>query len=239
MVLWDEHTWTASNSITDPASLEVVHQLEVKDSHAVDAKALVASLTQNSAASIVESIFAGKGSLIVFNTLNWKRSGSVEVDLINGDEIVDKATGQVVPVEYVPTGNTPHHVVPLAIIDNGKSFRRVRFVAQEIPALGYKVYVLRKALQAEAGAAQSSNGGSLENAYYRVELDPASGAVRSIYDKQLQRELVNTQSSYRFGQYLYVSGGDKQPNTLLQFPMAAPKAELQINPAQGGRLDLR
>ena len=30
MVLWDEHTWTASNSITDPASLEVVHQLGVK-----------------------------------------------------------------------------------------------------------------------------------------------------------------------------------------------------------------
>ena len=235
MVLWDEHTWTASNSITDPASLEVVHQLEVKDSHAVDAKALVASLTQNSAASIVESIFAGKGSLIVFNTLNWKRSGSVEVDLINGDEIVDKETGQVVPVEYVPTGNTPHHVVPLAIIDNGKSFRRVRFVAQDIPAFGYKVYMLRKAGQAEP-AAQSSNSGSLENAYYRVELDPASGAVRSIYDKQLQRELVNTQSSYRFGQYLYVSGGDKQPNTLLQFPMAAPRAELQINPAQGGRL---
>ena len=77
---------------------------------------------------------------------------------------------------------------------------------------------------------------SLENDYYRVELDPASGAVRSIYDKQLQRELVNTQSPYRFAQYLYVSGGDEQPNTLLQFPMAAPKAELKIDQAHDGRL---
>ena len=40
MVLFDEHTWTASNSITDPASDEVVSQLKVKDSHAVNAKAL-------------------------------------------------------------------------------------------------------------------------------------------------------------------------------------------------------
>ena len=77
MILFDEHTWTASNSITDPTSLEVVNQLAVKDSHAVNAKALAASLMRNSMASIADSIFAGKGSLIVFNTLNWKRSGSV------------------------------------------------------------------------------------------------------------------------------------------------------------------
>ena len=235
MVLWDEHTWTASNSITDPTSLEVVHQLAVKDSHAVDAKALAASLTRNSMASIGASIFAGRGSLIVFNTLDWKRNGSVSVDLVKGDEVVDQVTGQVVPVEDVPTGKVSHHVVPLKIIDNGRSFNRVRFFAEDIPALGYKVYLVRKGGQQQA-ASQSLSTGNLENDYYRIELDPISGAVRSIYDKQLQRELVNKQSPYRFGQYLYVSGGDKQPNTLLQFPMVAPKADLQIDPAHDGRL---
>ena len=235
MVLWDEHTWTASNSITDPTSLEVVNQLTVKDSHAIDAKALTASLVQNSMASIGESIFAGKGSLIVFNLLNWKRSGPVAIDLINGYEVVDKTAGQVVPVENIPTGSAAHHGVPLKIIDNDKSFHRVRFVAQDIPALGYKVYLLRKSGQTEAAGADS-DAGKLENDYYRIELDPATGAVRSIFDKQLQRDLVNTQSPYRFGQYLYVSGGDKQPNTLLQFPMAAPKAELKIDQAHDGRL---
>jgi alpha-mannosidase len=235
MILFDEHTWTASNSITDPTSLEVVHQLAVKDSHAVDAEALVASLVRNSMASIVDSIYAGKGSLIVFNPLNWKRSGSVSIDLINGDEIVDPLTGQVVPVENVPTGKASHHIVPLRIIDNGKSFNRVRFFAQDVPALGYKVYVLRPGGPKQAEAAQVVQHGNLENDYYRIELDPATGAVRSIYDKQLQRELVNAQSPYRFGEYLYVSGGDNQPNTLLQFPMVAPKAELQIEHAHGGR----
>ena len=238
MILFDEHTWTASNSITDPTSLEVVNQLAVKDAHAVDAKALAASLMRNSMASIADSIFAGKGSLIVFNTLNWKRSGSVSIDLINGDEVVDQATGQVVPVENVPTGKASHHIVPLRIINNERSFNRVRFVAQDVPALGYKVYLLRRAGQKGpvVQSTQSSQSRTLENDYYRVELDPASGAVRSIYDKQLQRELVNTQSPYRFAQYLYVSGGDQQPNTLLQFPMAAPKAELKIDQAHDGRL---
>jgi hypothetical protein len=41
-----------------------------------------------------------------------------------------------------------------------------------------------------------------ESPYYRVKLDPSSGAVRSIYDKQLQKELVDEKSPYRFGQYL-------------------------------------
>jgi alpha-mannosidase len=236
MVLFDEHTWTASNSITDPTSLEVVKQLEVKDSHAVEAKALADSLTRSSTASIGESVFTGKGSLIVFNTLDWKRSGSVSIDLVNGDEVVDQTTGQVVPVEDVPTGKVSHHIVPLQIIDNGKSFNRARFFAQDIPALGYKVYLVRKGGQKRAAPVQALSTSTLENDYYRLELDPVSGAVRSIYDKQLQRELVNKQSAYRFGQYLYVSGGDKQPNTLLQFPMAAPKADLQIDQAHGGRL---
>ena len=57
----------------------------------------------------------------------------------------------------------------------------------------------------------------LENSYYRVDLDPASGAVRSIFDKELGKELVNAASPYRFDQYLYVSGGDKPPDNRLIF----------------------
>jgi len=52
----------------------------------------------------------------------------------------------------------------------------------------------------------------------------------------LQRELVNQQSPYRFGQYLYVTGGDKAPNTILQYSPAYPKPDLQIHPAANGHL---
>ena len=52
----------------------------------------------------------------------------------------------------------------------------------------------------------------MENQYYRVVLDPESGALKSIFDKELNKELVNPSSPYRFNQYLYVTGGDKQPN---------------------------
>lgn len=220
MVLMDEHTWDSYNSTNQPTSMEAVKQLAIKDSYAMNANALADFLTRNSMASLADSISAGQGSLIVFNTLNWKRSGLVTIDLNLGDEIVDSTTGQPVPVEELYQGN---------------NFRHVRFVATDIPAVGYKVFQVRHADQAVAPAAVTQNT-TLESPYYRVQLDPETGAVRSIYDKQLQRELVNQQSPYRFGQYLYVSGGDQAPNTVLQYSHVYPKPKLQIHAAQDGRL---
>ncbi len=221
MVLMDEHTFTSGNSVDDPTSREAVEQLAVKNLNAVKAHELGGFVMRNSMASIADSISTGSGSLIVFNTLNWKRSGLVSVDVNDWQsQIVDQSTGQVVPVE---------------VLGHGKDFHHVRFVAQDIPAIGYKVFLLRDTLNPPEPAAEEHST-ALESPYYRVTLDPASGAVRSIYDKQLQHELVDRQSPYRFGQYLYVTGGDKTPNTLLQYSRVFPKAKLDIHPANSGRL---
>ncbi len=220
MVLMDEHTWDSGNSISDPTSREAVRQLAVKDLYAVNAHALADFLTRNSMAGIANSISAGRRSLIVFNPLNWSRSGLVTVDLNKTEEIVNPSTGKVVPVEE---------------LRNGNHFRHVRFLATDIPSVGYKVFQLRHAEKPAAPAA-ISHITTLESLYYRVQLDAATGAVRSIYDKQLQRELVNQQSPYKFGQYLYVTGGDKEPNTILKYSHVYPKPDLEIHSAHEGHL---
>ena len=84
-----------------PDQQEAVQQLAVKNSYAVTARAMADWVSRNSMTSLVDSISAGEGSLIVFNTLNWKRSGPVSLDLNKGDEIVDKSTGQIVPMEVL------------------------------------------------------------------------------------------------------------------------------------------
>ncbi|MGH9350748.1 MAG: polysaccharide lyase family protein, partial [Terriglobia bacterium] len=171
MVLMDEHTWDSYNSVSEPTSMEAVQQLAVKDSYAIKAHAQAGWLMRNSMASLADSISAGPGSLIVFNPLNWKRSGLVSLDLNKGDAIVDKSTGQIVPFEVIRSGN---------------DFRRVRFIAEDVPAVGYKVFQLRPAGNSPAPA-EVGHATVIESPYYRLELDPATGAVRSIYDKQLQR----------------------------------------------------
>ena len=134
MVLMDEHTWDSDNSVSDPSSKEATGQLAVKEQFAVNAAAEADFAAKRSMANLADAIAAGPGSLIVFNSLNWKRSGPVSIDLNKGDEIVDAATNQPVPFEIVSSGN---------------AFNHVRFSAQDVPAVGYKVYAIRKAQKAE------------------------------------------------------------------------------------------
>ena len=69
-----------------------------------------------------------------------------------------------------------------------------------------------------------------------MTLDPDSGAVKSIYDKELNQELVNASSPYAFDQYLYVTGADQTPNRLIQYSPAFPVPELTVHNSGEGRL---
>lgn len=221
MVLMDEHTWTSHDSWTDPASDETARQSQVKEMYAIDARQAADFVARNSMAGLADAIPADRRSLIVFNLLNWKRSALVDFDLPKGREIVDPETGAV---------------VPLQLVKDSMKLRKVRFMAADVPAFGYKVYQLRSSKSVAHPAPTTAQSTKLENRFYRVELDPVSGAVRSIYDKQLGRELVNQQSPYRFGQYLYVSGGDMRPNTLLQYRTIDLQPKLEPDGAHNGRL---
>ncbi|MDR3723065.1 MAG: polysaccharide lyase family protein [Terracidiphilus sp.] len=220
ILLMDEHTWDSDNSISDPLSFEAIEQLAVKDQYAVDAAGQADRLVRRAMANLANAIPVEPGHTIVFNSLNWTRDGLVTIDLHKNSELVDTTTGEAVPVEQIASG---------------ENFTRVRFLARAVPAVGYKVYATRTVAKA-AGQQASLEGTTLESPFYKVELDAATGAVLSIYDKQLGQELVNRQSPYRFGQYLYVTGGDKLPNTLLHYDRISPKAELAIHAAAGGRV---
>ena len=220
LVLMDEHTWDSHDSYTDPSSEETARQSKVKEMYAIDARQIADYVARNSMAGLANAIPAGRGSLIVFNMLNWKRSALVTFDLQKGRKIVDSTTGATVPVE---------------VVSDSAKLTKVRFKATDVPAFGYKVYELARSKE-PVPVAETKQATTLESRYYRVELDPVSGAVRSIFDKQLKRELVNQQSPYRFGQYLYVSGGDQRPNTLLQYRTVQLEPKLRVDGAHDGHL---
>ncbi len=220
MVLADEHTWNSHDSSSDPSSDETARQSKIKTMYAEDAAQAADYLARNSMSNLAYAVPAARGNLVVFNLLNWKRSELVDFDLEKGRVIFDPATGATVPVE---------------VVEDSAKLTKVRFLAENVPAFGYKVYELRRS-KSEPQPAAATQTTTLENRYYRIQLDPASGAVRGIYDKQLNKELVNQQSPYRFGQYLYVSGGDTRPNTLLQYRTIELEPKLTVDAAHSGRL---
>lgn len=218
--MFDEHTWTADRSWQDPEHAETIRQSAVKDSRATNGKLLLEQLLDRSMASIADYIQRPSGTLVVFNPLSWSRSNLVEVDINKGIELLDLAAKETVPYQELYTG---------------QGFRHVRFLAKDVPAVGYKSYALQP-VKSEPSCPAQSTSTTMESPYYRVVLDPETGSVRSILDKELNRELVDPSSPYRFNQFVYVTGADKPRNLALEYKPTLPKPELEPHGASGGKL---
>jgi alpha-mannosidase len=105
-----------------------------------------------------------------------------------------------------------------------------------VPAFGYRCYQIAKKKQAAPeGDAALPVSNTIENSYYRIEVDPDAGAIKSVFDKQLNREVVDAGSPYRFNQYLYVSGGDGETQ-IVYLRKSLPLADLKVSAASGGRV---
>lgn len=223
LVLYAEHTFTSWGGYSRPDSEETVRQFEVKDNFAVDGRLRVNAILDQSLSQLADEIHVPATAFVVFNSLNWIRSGLVETDLDDGDTVL----------EY--PGKTP---VALEVLARHAGYNHVRFLARDVPSLGYRCYQVVQA-QHEAPAPQaetvSSPSDTLENAYYRIEVDPRAGAIKSIFDKQLNRDIVDPSSPYRFNQYVYVSGGDGGTQ-LVYMRKSLPLAKLTVTGSSGGRV---
>jgi hypothetical protein len=177
---------------------------ENKKEYAYRAASMAGSALGDALESLAAKIPVEDRSLVVFNPLSWARTDAVRV-LHRGlklnaraYELVDTATGEKTPYQALAEGGDPR-------------YDTIVFVARDVPALGYKVYQLVPAPSRPAapGPAQAS---AIENEFYRVALDPSTGAVSSIFDKTLRRELVDRSGADRVNQFLYysVTGGHEE-----------------------------
>jgi alpha-mannosidase len=240
LLLFDEHTWTYVGATTQPDAEQTQRQLELKRSRTTSAQREITESLHRSWAQLESFLGPKDSSVAVFNSLGWPRSGLVEIDLQDGSAPFDAVTGKQVPVETVFTGRGT------SLPGFGGGYRRVRFVAADVPAMGYKLYSLRTVNSAKPANQKNEtkkdeslnlSGATFDNRYYRVTVDPESGALRSIWDKYLNRELVDSNSPYRFGAYVYVSGADDMPNnSLYRFGAALKPPSLTVVPASHGRL---
>ena len=184
ILLYNEHTWGAAGSISEPTSEQTVKQWEVKGSFARQADAASRRLLEDGMVKLAGLVPAA--DLVVFNPLAWSRMDLVTT--AQADAVQDVKTKRQIPCQALPEGGSC-------------------FVASDLPSVGYRSY--RRVAQAEPAVnAVSFSGTQMENEFYRVSLDPKSGALNSILDKETGRELIDAESEYRMGELIYVSGGE-------------------------------
>ena len=123
---------------------------------------------------------------IVFNTLPWKRSGIIETEIetgINGYREYETLA--------LFDGDGEEHVKICR-----KSFRKAQKFCKEkicvkvndIPAMGYKLFWIRGAESVKHSRRQKLR--IAENKFFRLEMNPATGAIASFIDKKTRKEWV-------------------------------------------------
>ena len=183
-LLYDEHIWGAYCSITEPDSEFSKQQWNTKAQFALDADAQARSLLGQGAARLVCLVRTEGPSLVVINSASWPRTEVVQVRLPQGTAVIEP---DVLACEAA---------------------EGTLLLVKDVPACGYRTLKLGPSADPPAPQPQPAEGTALESRFYRLTFDPASGAITSLFDKELRRELVDARAPYPLNQYLYVAGGE-------------------------------
>jgi hypothetical protein len=95
----------------------------------------------------------------------------------------DAATGRLSPIQSEPLKFPQAN----GVLDGALG----RFVARDVPPMGYKLFAIVESEQTTETLSPDLACGEdfIENEFYRIAIDPASGAVASVRDKRLGQEL--------------------------------------------------
>lgn len=150
------------------------------------ARDLIEPALRENLKALAQSVKVSGPRVVVYNPLPWKRSGLASVTWSGPAVAALKPVGQGKPMPAALNGG------------------QLRFVAADVPPMGYRVYVPVKAGQSEPFLLSTdTQAATMESPFFRAALDTARGTVRSLVDKQTGRELVDLAAAQGFGQYLY------------------------------------
>jgi hypothetical protein len=193
VMFYNEHTWGAHNSVAQPGRQFVERQWEIKESYSTRANLDARNLLARANNRLAQTIEVDGSSIIAFNWQNRARTAVVEVELGSGEQLVDFADNQVVPMD---------------VYAEQDGWRKVRFLAADVPAMGYKAYAIRGLDAAGHKANEPIEGDTIENQFYRLVVDRQTGGLKSLFDKTANHELLEAGAPYTLNEYLYVSGGE-------------------------------
>jgi alpha-mannosidase len=191
-IFFDEHTCGSSESIRQPYSENSTKQWLQKGAYAWEAVKKTTLLNEEALARFQEFLKKAEFPVIyVVNSMGWKRSGHVnlfvdfEVLPVNKQaRIIDLSTGMEVPSQPI-----------------SKRAEGAYWVLEvgDIPAMGCKALKIEVTAEEPASVARIKVE-TLENRFYKIVINKTTGAISSLYDKELNQELADNQNPYNIGQ---------------------------------------
>ncbi len=205
VILYDEHTWGAHNSISEPEGEFALSQWKIKQAFALDAETQSNQLLKEAVSATSKA--AKRVEIIdVFNTCSWARTDLVTIPKdwkLWGVSITD-SSGRHIPSQTLSSGE------------------RV-FLAEDVPAFGAKRFRCTNDSPPRIAAPAYAGQVDLTNGFMTVALDRTTGAIADLRCKKTNTNLAGTDAGARLNDYFYVRGRD--PKT----PQRNGTATIRIN----------
>ena len=159
LLFYTEHTMGYSESVREPFSQPTMEQRALKESYAWEANRRAASAGEQTM-GLLQSMFNRENlpSLVVFNTLNWKRSGLATVYIDH--QIIPRGKSAGI---FDSDGNRLQ-VQPVSHRSDGTLWA---VWLKDIPPFGYKKYSV-KPVDGESVISTNSESSTLENKWYKI-----------------------------------------------------------------------
>ncbi len=228
--LYDEHTWGAFISITQPDSPFTRAQWNSKAGCAYDGFSITHELLAKAGRQLAETVTGqlAEGNVwqrwrqhispddtekmhrfLLVNPLGWTRQVACAVPPYT------KGVAPSAFLEAYLAGNYrdrhpqttrlhPEQQAKMLAHDPNANL----LLQTTLPPFGYQVIASNPA---DASPSAQLGEGTLENSWYKIEIDPTTGGLRSWYDKELGRELAVQKGPWQLGQYVY-EWVDHQPD---------------------------
>ena len=155
----------------------------------IDAERVIQPELNDKLSELGNSVNIKEAHITVYNPLPWKRDGLVILQTHSGN--LKDATA----LRDITTGE---------LIDIADKGNVVRFIAKDVPAMGYKSYIpVTGGTGEDSGLKLNEKNNVIENAYFKVTIDRTKGGLGSVIDKKSGIEMVRPASEYVFGGYVY------------------------------------
>jgi hypothetical protein len=188
VLLYSEHTWGASCSVSDPENQKTKEQWEIKRSYAVQADAQSRELLQQAVAGASDD----RNKIDVFNTTSWPRT-----DLV------------ILSKELSAAGNRAIEEGGKAVTSQRLASGELAFRAGGVPPFGEQRSKITTGANCEPAGTPSTaseTSATLENGRLQVRLDQKTGGIAELRAKDMDVNFADTGSGHALNDYVFLAG---------------------------------
>lgn len=201
LLFYTEHTVGYHGSVSEPFHKYSMEQRALKESYAWEAERR-AKMIGEEAMGLLQSHISREvdPSIVIFNSLNWDRSGLVKVYMDH----------QLVPPnrEFSIVDQSGNEV-QAQVVESFSDGSYWALWVNEVPAFGYKKYVIKVSDAIRQAPVHDQKITELDNQWYTIKIDEDRGAISSIFDKEVNMELVDQNAEWKLGEFIYETLGNR------------------------------